>query len=206
MKKIIAVLFSVLFLNSIAHAGVGISLLAGQVSTSGTENEKSGDKGPEKNSKDFDEAFYGASIYAEFEASNGIVYGIDYVPLEIELGSGQRTDTAAVSENDSGTRKASANLEDLITLYTNIPFGDGGTYGLLGIHMAEMTSSETLPNSTYGDETVYGAQFGLGYKSGSLKYELSYSDFEDISLSSSSGSSTVTGEADAISLKIAYGF
>ena len=72
--------------------------------------------------------------------------------------------------------------------------------------MAEMTSSETLPNSTYGDETVYGAQFGLGYKSGSLKYELSYSDFEDVSLSSSSGSSTVTGEADAISLKIAYGF
>ena len=67
MKKIIAVLFSVLFLNSIAHAGVGISLLAGQVSTSGTENEKSGDKGPEKNSKDLLTSFWCEICWKRFQ-------------------------------------------------------------------------------------------------------------------------------------------
>ena len=208
MKKIIAILFSLLFLNGVAHAGMGVSFMAGQLSTSGSESEKSGDVGPETNSTDIDEIFYGASIYFEGEASNGVVYGIDYVPLSLELGSGQRTDTTSDSNestSDSGTYKASADVEDLVTVYANIPM-DGDTYALLGVHYAEITTSETLPNSTYGNETVFGAQIGVGYKSGNLKYELSYSDFEEISLSSTSGSSSVTADADAITFKISYGF
>ena len=69
-----------------------------------------------------------------------------------------------------------------------------------------VTTSETLPNSTYGDENVFGAQIGYGVKRGNLKYELSYSDFESISLSSTSGSSSVKVDADALTFKIAYGF
>ena len=209
MKKIFAILLSALFLNGVAHAGWGVSFMAGQVSTSGTENEKSGDKGPEKNSKDIKETFYGASIFVEGVADNGMTVGIDYVPLALEIGSGQRTDTASdanESTNDAGTYKASADVEHLITLYTNIPMGPNDGYGLLGIHYAEITTSETLPNSTYGDENVFGAQIGYGVKRGNLKYELSYSDFESISLSSSSGSSTVSADADALTFKIAYGF
>tara|TARA_E500000178_G_C16842134_1_gene671061 strand:+ start:189 stop:821 length:633 start_codon:yes stop_codon:yes gene_type:complete len=210
MKKIFAILFSVLFMNSVAHAGWGVSFMAGQVSTSGTENEKSGDVGPEKNSKDITETFYGASIFVEGVADNGLTVGIDYVPLALELGSGQRTDSStgadAASEADTGTRKASADLEHLITLYTNIPMGGNDGYGLLGLHYAELTTSETLVNSSYGDENIFGAQIGYGVKKGNLKYELSYSDFESISLSSSSGSSTVSADADALTFKIAYGF
>jgi hypothetical protein len=209
MKKIIAILFSAVFFNSIAHAGWGVSFMAGQVSTSGTENEKSGSVGPETNSKDITETFYGASIFVEGVADNGMTVGIDYVPLALEIGSGQRTDTTSdgnESTSDSGTYKASADVEHLITLYTNIPMGMNDGYGLLGIHYAEITTSETLPNSTYGDENVFGAQIGYGVKKGNLKYELSYSDFESISLTSSSGSSTVSADADALTFKIAYGF
>ena len=209
MKKIIAILFSALFFNSIAHAGWGVSFMAGQVSTSGTENEKSGSVGPETNSKDITETFYGASIFVEGVADNGMTVGIDYVPLALEIGSGQRTDTTSdgnESTSDSGTYKASADVEHLITLYTNIPMGMNDGYGLLGIHYAEITTSETLPNSTYGDENVFGAQVGYGVKKGNLKYELSYSDFESISLTSTSGSSTVSADADALTFKIAYGF
>ena len=209
MKKVFAILFSVLFLNGVAHAGWGVSFMAGQLSTSGTENEKSGDSGPEKNNKDIKETFYGASIYYEGEAANGVTFGIDYVPLALELGSGKRTDTASDSNettDDSGTHSASADVEHLITLYSNIPMGPNDGYGLLGIHYAEITTSESLPNSTYGDEDVFGVQVGYGVKRGNLKYELSYSDFEDISLNSSSGSTTVDADADALTFKIAYGF
>ena len=208
MKKIIAIIFSALFLNGVANAGMGISLMAGQLNTSGTETEKSGDVGPETNSKNIDEFFYGASIYFESEAANGVTYGIDYVPLSLELGSGSRTDTTDSGEtsDDSGTHTASADVEDLITLYANFPMGDGGAYGLLGVHYAKITTSESLPNSTYGDENVFGAQFGVGMKSGSVKYELSYSDFEEISLASTSGATKIDADADALTFKISYGF
>ena len=177
--------------------------------TNGTENEKSGDVGPEKNSTSLDEKFLGASIYFEFEANNGWTFGLDYVPLDIEVGDGKRTDTTSDSNestDDSGTYSASADVQDLITLYTNIPIGSNGLYGLLGYHTADVTTTETLPNSTYGDTSIDGYQVGLGLKSGNLKYELSYSDFESISLTSSSGSTTVDADADAMMFKIAYGF
>ena len=84
--------------------------------------------------------------------------------------------------------------------------GPQDAYGLLGVHYAEITTSESLPNSNYGNETVFGAQVGFGLKKGNLKYEVSYSDFESISLASDSGSSTVSADADALTFKIAYGF
>jgi hypothetical protein len=207
MKKIIAIVFSVLFLNGIAQAGWGVTFMTGQFNTDGSESEKSGDKGPETNNKSVKEFFYGASVYVEGETEGGNIVGIDYVPLALELGSGQRTDTGANGDTgDDGTYKASADVEHLITLYTNIPMGGNDGYGLLGIHYAEITTSETLPNSTYGDETVFGAQIGYGVKKGNLKYELSYSDFESISLASTSGASSVKADADALTFKIAYGF
>lgn len=211
MRKIIAIIFSLLFLNGVAQAGMGISLMAGQFNTDGTEKEFSGDNGPESNSKSLEETFYGASIFLEGTADNGVTFGIDYVPLALELGSGSRTDTAVATaaggaENDTGTRKASADVENLITLYTNVPVGSNDFYGLFGVHYAEITTSETLPNGTYGNKDLFGAQIGFGAKKGNIKYELSYSDFESISLSSSSGKSTVSADADALTFKIAVGF
>ena len=78
------------------------------------------------NTKSIDEMFYGASIFLEGTSDEGVTVGIDYVPLALELGSGSRTDTAGATagggaENDTGTRKASAELEDFTTIYTNIP-------------------------------------------------------------------------------------
>ena len=41
-----------------------------------------------------------------------------------------------------------------------------------------------------------------------IKYELAYSDFEDISISSTGGdnNNSVTAEADAITFRLSYGF
>ncbi len=188
----------------------GVSLMGGNLSSSGTETEGSA-ADTSTRSKSFDEIFFGGDIYVDYISSNGITYGVSYVPVDLELGSGKRTDTSAgadqASEADTGTRSASADVSDLITAYTNIPMGGGGYYALLGVHMATISTTETLPNSTYGDDDIFGYQIGFGAKSGNVKTEIFYSDFEDISISGTGGNSNkVTADADALTLRFAYGF
>ena len=68
---------------------------------------------------------------------SGITIGLDYVPLDLELGSKTRTDSTTdgnESTDDSGTYSASADVTDLTTLYVNYPLGTGGYYGSLGAH------------------------------------------------------------------------
>ena len=188
----------------------GVSLMGGQLSSSGTESEGTA-ADTSTRSKSFDEIFVGGDIYLDYTAANGITYGVSYVPVDIELGSGKRTDTSTgadqASEADTGTRSASADVSDLITAYTNIPMGGGGYYALLGVHMATISTTETLPNSTYGDDDIFGYQIGFGAKAGNVKTEIFYSDFEDISISGTGGNSNkVTADADALTLRFAYGF
>ncbi len=209
-KTILAILF--LFFTSNAYAGVGITLHLGQADTSGSETEKTvSGVTSEKTNKTVKETFYGASIYAEGELKNGWTLGVDWVPLDIALGDGKRTDSSTgadvASEAQTGDRKASADLENLITVYTDIPLGSNGWYTNLGVKHGTITTSETLPTSSYGNATVWGAQIGIGQKRGNLKYELSYVDFESITLKSSADSTQkIDADADVLSFKISYGF
>mgnify|MGYP001261894445 CR=1 FL=1 len=102
-----------------------------------------------------------------------------------------------------GDRSASASLEDLITVYANIPLGGNGIYALAGYHTVDVTTTETLPNSSYGDVDLNGYQVGLGKKGDNYKFEFFYSDFEDISLTATGGSAshTIAADADAMGLK-----
>lgn len=212
MKKILGVIIASFLLISTAKAEMtyGFGLMTGQVSSSGTETEGTA-ADTSVRSKSFDEFFLGADIFAEKELVNGVSIGVSYVPVDVELGSGKRTDSSAgadvTSEADTGTRSASADLSNLITLYGNFPFGDNGAYGLAGMHFVTVSTSETLPNSSYSDEDIYGALIGIGKRTGKSKIELFYSDFEDISISSSGGNTNkVTADADALTLRLSLGF
>ena len=188
-----------------AENRVGVSLIAGSADTSGQENEKSGDVGPEVTKKDMSESFVGGSIFFEHELDNGITLGLDWVPADIDLGDGKRTDTTTdgnESTQDDATVSASAQLENLITLYVNYPLGETGTYLLAGWHRADITTSETLHNSTYPDADIDGYQVGVGFGSGRWGVEAFYSDFESVKLTSTSGSSTVEGDADVYGIKV----
>ena len=211
MKKLISLLsvLSLMAFSSVkAEMTFGIGLMAGNVKTSGTETEGTA-ADTSTRSKSVEEFFLGADIFVETGLNNGMTVGLSYVPLDIELGSGKRTDIngSDPAENDDGERKASADLTDLITLYTNIPVGDAGGYALLGAHYTKVKASTTLPNSTYGSENVFGAQIGYGIKSDNGKIELFYSEFPDIELTSTGGNSNkVSADADAITLRVSYGF
>jgi hypothetical protein len=54
---------------------------------------------------------------------------------------------------------------------------------------------------------VEGYQVGFGSRSGNMKYELAYSDFDSIKLTGTGGgTNTVTADADALTFRIAFGF
>ena len=213
MRKLISSIAGsiLLFWTSFAQAEgfqFGVGFMAGQLNADGTETEGTA-ADTSNRSKSFDELFYGADLFAEIVGDNGFTIGLSYIPVDIEIGSGSRTDTDGddAAENDDGTRTASADIEDLMTLYTNMPMGSNGWYALLGYHMATVTTSETLPNSSYGNEDITGYQLGLGKRNGNTKIELAYSDFEDINISATGGNTnSVSADADALQLRVSFGF
>jgi len=212
MKKLLAgtfAMFVIAFMPAKADIDFGITLQAGSYDTSGSETEKNTAGDFENTSKSVSETFQGASIYIEAVSDNGFAIGIDYVPTDIDLGSGSRVDADGddAAENDDGTRTASATIEDFITLYTNIPIMGSNMYLLGGIHSAEIITTETLQTSKYPNEHVLGYQVGLGYRAGKFKAQVYYSDFGDIDLQSDQNNGQkIEASADATAFTISYGF
>lgn len=214
MKKSLISFFAVFALAfstpAAADVDIGVSLMQTTVSHDGSEREKTTAGDLETTTKSVEEKFYGGSIYLELVADSGFTIGLDYVPVEIEIGDGSRTDSdsgESTNDDDTGTRTASAEIEDLLTLYLNVPLMGSNFYGALGYHTAEVTTSETLPTSTYPNANIHGYMVGLGYRSGKLKAEVGYSDFQEIKLDSSAGDGThIKADGDATYAKLSYGF
>ena len=224
MKKIISTLgASFIWMALIAPAnsgpvGIGVALQVGQYETSGTETEKAvTGVTSETTNKTLKETFAGASVYAEYRRDNGFALGVDYVPTDISLGSGKRTDSDAgesTSDDDTGNRSASADIDGLTTIYAHIPIGP--VYVLLGYHSADVTTTETLQTSSYGNVSINGTQIGLGMKSedSRIRAQVSYSDFDDISLTATgntiagnlTGQNKITADADVLAFTVAFGF
>ena len=211
MKKIFAILSAIFLMTSYsakAEVQFGLGLLVGNLSVDGTEAEGTA-ADTSNRSKSFDEFFVGADLFIEHVSDTGFTLGLSYVPIDVEIGSGDRNDsattTAGGAENDTGARSASADVSGLTTLYTNVPVGDW--YGLLGLNMATIKTSETLPNSSYGNEDIFGYTVGLGRRADKVKAELSYTDFEDINISATGGgTNSISADADALTFRVSIGF
>ena len=205
LKTLLGALTITAFTVSSAYSGMGVSLMLGQVETDGTETERTvSGVTSEKNSASKSEVYYGGSIFLEGEVGS-FTLGLDVVPFKIKLGDGKRTDTtsdANESTQEDGTVKAEANLDYLTTIYAHYPL-TGDWYAGLGYHMTEVSTDETLHTSSYGDQNINGFQYAIGKNSGNLRYELSYSDFDDISLTSSNGDK-ISADADNIMFKLSY--
>tara|TARA_X000001036_G_scaffold435085_1_gene475632 strand:- start:748 stop:1386 length:639 start_codon:yes stop_codon:yes gene_type:complete len=212
MKKIFAILSAIFLMTSYsakAEVQFGLGLLVGNLSVDGTEAEGTA-ADTSNRSKSFDEFFVGADLFIEHVSDTGFTLGLSYVPIDVEIGSGDRNDSATTTaaggaENDTGARSASADVSGLTTLYTNVPVGDW--YGLLGLNMATIKTSETLPNSSYGNEDIFGYTVGLGRRADKVKAELSYTDFEDINISATGGgTNSISADADALTFRVSIGF
>ena len=208
MKKYLKTLLGALTISafsiSSAYSGMGVSLMLGQVETDGTETERTvSGVTSETNSASKSEMYYGGSIFLEGDVGP-LTVGLDVVPFKISLGEGSRTDTTSDSNETSqqdGTVSAEAHLDYLTTIYAHYPVGDW--YAGLGYHFTDVSTDEKLHTSSYGDESLTGIQYAVGKNSGNLRYEVSYSDFDDISLTSSNGDK-ITADADNLMFKVSY--
>ena len=204
LKTLLGSLALTAFSISSAYSGMGVSLMLGQVETDGTETERTvSGVTSETNSASKSEQYYGGSIFIEGDVGP-LKVGLDVVPFKISLGEGKRTDTTSDSNEftqEDGTVTAEATLDFLKTIYVHYPVGD--YYAGLGYHMTDVSTDEKLHNSSYGDDSIEGIQYAVGKNSGNLRYEVSYSDFDDISLTGSNGD-TITADADNIMFKVSY--
>ena len=218
MKKAIYVLMiSMLTFVGKAYAEIsyGVSASLTQIDASGTETE-----GGEKNSADADNLVVVPSLFVEYGFSDAISVGLDYIPLSADVSKNtkSRTDTEtsvtgnAATVATSRTNKAQAELTNHTTLYANYMLTDT-MFLKAGVAYVELDATESLgTGSKYGTEDIYGTVVGVGAKQDNIRVELLYTDYEDISLTSSVARTGVTtnnkidAELDTLQFKLSYAF
>ena len=216
MKKIITIAFAIFFsFSNLAYAEMryGISGALTFIDATGTETE-----GGETNSGSADNLTIIPSIFLEFDAGNYSV-GLDYIPLDADVSSKTkiRSDTetsVSGTANETTTNRsqeAQAELSDHITLYAN--YNLGGYYVKGGIAQVTINATESLATgSKYGSVDVNGYLIGLGTGDGNHRFELVYTDYEDISITSSvtrtdvSTANKIDADLDTLALKYSYVF
>jgi len=198
-----------------AEMSFGVSAALTKINASGTETENG-----EATTGDADNNTVIPSVFAEFAFSDTLSIGLDYIPLKADVSdkTKSRTDvetsvagtvtTTALSRNN----KAQAELKNHVTLYTNMMIND--TYFIkAGVAFVELQTVDSLATgSKYGNEDIYGGVIGLGAKADNHRFEIVYTDYEDISLTSSVARTGVTtnnkidAELDTFAFKYSYAF
>jgi len=215
MKKLFAIIFSVvfLFLNS-ANAELGINVgISGQIGVfeaSATETEDT-----EKSREDDAMAAFGyVSVFLEKDLGQYITVGVDYVPsaLESETVDETRSDLLATADGaaSSVTQKVQVDFEDLTTLYVALNLNEN-FYLKAGIAQVDLITNETLgTGSTYGnaslDGTVYGAGYNKNFDNGMfVRAEGTYQEFDGVTINGSGDTSVTADEINGVSGKISIG-
>ena len=219
MKKIHQIFIALVMLAfssaSYAEMKYGVSGALTYIEASGTETE-----GGEKTNGEADNLVVIPSVFAEYVLSDTISIGLDYIPLTADVSdkTKSRTDTetsvsgTATTTSTSRTQKAQAELKNHITLYANYSFGNG-SYFKGGVANVSLNTEDSLgTGSKYGDEDIMGLVLGFGVESGNWRTEVAYTDYEDISLTSSVARTGVTtnnkidADLDTLALRVSYAF
>ena len=206
MKKIIAIVFSTLFVAqaALAELAIGITGAYYSLDTEGSETELTGDT--EKSTASSEENFEGLEIFGEIVTDTGLVLGASYIPAR-ELGAKSRTDSN--SEGDSGTYTAKAEVDNVVMFYADVPIGP--VYAKFGISRAELVTQESLNSgSTYDNEDVFGYTLGLGkrgdfYGGTFYKAEFAYTNFDSYEDTSSDSEKKVEADTEVMAIKLSVG-
>ena len=186
MKKILSIIFSSVFLMTSAYAGGMIGIKAGFGTLDG-ERTIDADHGLASGSVDHE---YGA-IFAEFEVTDMISVGVEYIPLQATI------DTKSTTAADSH-----ATIENHKTIYALVPMLDTPLYIKAGYSHADatVTANYTTTTITSAPDAVEGPMIGLGGQFESpipyldvVRVEATYTDYGKMTINSTS---TGSGEAD----------
>ena len=158
------------------------------------------------------------SIFVELAGDNGFGLGLEHVPGSTDVNSKVRSRTLdhAGTGTDSGTNKASAEIDGLTSIYVIKTFGSG-FFVKAGQTSTTVNTKETLSSgSTYKNVDVDGMVLGLGINKTTdtgFFYRVSgeYTDYDSIKLTSevadavSGTTNTVSADVDTVAFKLAIG-
>ena len=209
MKKLLVYLVATMFMAASAYAEkrLGVSLAYTMFDSSGTEETKSSG---EKNSGSVEEDVIVPALFFEVANDNGLALGLDFTPVNQEIGSGTGDDDDAET---SGANKASAELTGHYTAYVLIPVK--AAYIKAGVAHASIDTTENLATGTeYGNADVNGILFGIGFErerdnGGFFRMEGTYTDYEDVTfngaLDGDSVRNVIDADVDALAIRISVG-
>ena len=218
MKKsflVIAIALLAFAGKAYAEMSYGVSGALTKIEASGTETE-----GGEKNSTDVDNVVVIPSVFAEYAYSSTLSIGLDYIPLKADVSdkAKSRSDTetsvtgTATETTTSRTQKAQAELKNHLTLYGNYSLSDA-LFIKAGVAYVTLETEDSLgTGSKYGNLDIYGGVFGIGAQQDNHRFEVVYTDYEDISLTSSVARTGVTtnnkidADLDTLAFKYSYVF
>ena len=214
MKKFITTLLSILFISSYsaqsAEYAVGVTAALHSIDTNGRETLRSSGKTTKATHKE-DVAI--GEVFVEIIGDTGMALGVSYIPVR-ELGSKSRSDSNAAG--DTGTYKAQAELDDLIMVYTDVPFaafGNNALYVKIGAQHATVVTQENLNSgSTYGNKELWGLTYGLGtkadlpYGNSFYKVEATMTEFMTDYQSLNSVGNQVDANLESTALKFSLGY
>ena len=218
MKKLYAIVFMAMLAftgKAFAEMSYGVSAALTKIDATGTETE-----GGETTDGSADNVVVIPSLFVEYAYSDTISVGLDYIPLSADVSdkTKKRTDVetsvtgTATTTSTSREQSVQAELDNHISLYAHYNFNDT-TYLKVGAVRVDLNTDESLgTGSNYGNETLNGGLIGFGAKSGNSRFEVVYTDYEDISLTSSTARAGVTtnnkidADLDTLAFKYSYAF
>ncbi len=218
MKKFL--IATIVLLGSITLANaeqyrVGVSVMGAVFEADGASEKFTGDHSSnttttDRTIKSSDEkedaegAFALASVFAEFAANDQISFGVSYVPHSSdseEAVNVQNQEAEAFSAE--ATNKVKVSFEDLVTVYALANLNEN-VYLKAGIMQVELITEESLgTGGAYGNDTLEGYTFGLGYNHNYgdgmfVRAEAAYIDIDGTTLTNTNDS-TKSVSADGIS-------
>ena len=198
-----------------AEMSFGVSAALTKIDASGTETE-----GGEKNKGDANNTVVIPSVFVEYAFTDAVSIGLDYIPLSADV-SDKAKSTSKVETSVTGTatqtttnrsQKAQAELNNHAVLYANVMLSDT-MFVKVGAAFVELETDDNLgTGSKYGNEDIFGGVIGLGAKTDNHRFEVIYTDYEDVSLTSSVARTGVTtnnkidAELDTLAFKYSYAF
>ena len=158
------------------------------------------------------------SIFLELATDNGFGLGLEHVSGSADINSKTRSRTLdhAGTGTDSGTNKASAEIDGLTSFYVIKTFGSG-FFVKAGQTTTTVNTKEVLSSgSTYKNVDIDGTVLGLGINRTTdtgFFYRVSgeYTDYDSIKLTSgvadavSGTSNTISADVDTVAFKLAIG-
>ena len=193
---------------------IGIAAGFTSVSADGTETLKDS---AAKHTTEAEENTIIPSLFAELAMDNGFGLGIEHVPGAADINSSTRTkNNDKLGTDDSGTNKASAEIDGLTSIYIIKTF-QNGLFVKAGQTSTTVKTKEVLgTGSTYKDVDIDGMLIGLGMhktKDSGVFYRISgeYTDYDSISLTSKTADAAtgkknkIKADIDTVAFKLSIG-